>query len=328
MTRGSIHTLAGSRGDGTVFVSDCRMPDIPERYTPSYARVVTPLGPGQTAYFRRGTGLDSALVVGAFDVDADSVMAAILAPTAGGRTERPWQIGLKAYQLDASLLPVDSFARLEWRAPVRRWTTAMPAPWDSMIAGMEVFIPPDSTVGRDSTIAGGVLGRARFVLRPPAGPRQRVRLSDLLFYAAAPDPLTGLEGTTGALARALGSVVLRDVGSVGVFWEAYGVQPGESVAFQLRVRTMRLDGGIASRVWRRLAGGGGRPVTIEWTEIRRGTSVPAGEAESPIWPRSLTLHLEHLAPGDYEMTLRAVVKGQEPVAVIRTFAVQNTAPGR
>jgi hypothetical protein len=69
-------------------------------------------------------------------------------------------------------------------------------------------------------------------------------------------------------------------------------------------------------------------VTIEWTEIRRGTSVPAGEAESPIWPRSLTLHLEHLAPGDYEMTLRAVVKGQEPVAVIRTFAVQNTAPGR
>jgi hypothetical protein len=121
---------------------------------------------------------------------------------------------------------------------------------------------------------------------------------------------------------------LRDVESVGVFWEAYGVQPGESVAFQLRVRAMRLDGGIATRVWRRLAGGGGPPVTIEWAESRRRTSVAAGEAESPIWPRSLTLHLGHLASGDYELTLRAVVQGQAPVAVTRTFAVQNTAAGR
>jgi hypothetical protein len=131
-----------------------------------------------------------------------------------------------------------------------------------------------------------------------------------------------------SLSRALGSLVLRDAVSVGVFWEVYGVQPGESALFQLSVSAVRLDGGIARRVLRRLTGGVGAPVTIEWTESRR-SSAAAGEAQSPIWPRSLTLQqLGHLQPGDYEMTLRTVVRGQAPVTVTRTFVVQRTAAGR
>lgn len=229
------------------------------RYAPAYANGFAEPAT-QLAAFRRG---DSALVVAAWDLSADSLLGA--AP-------------LRAALL---LQPAADSAPATARDPAARavGTLVLQAPWHRALLALEMV---------DS--AGTRAARHRVTLDLP--PRaEGLQLSDLLLYRVDGPVEATLESV---LPHAIATNVVHGA-RVGVFWETYGLRAGGepvSVAMTLRrvgapfVRRAAEALGLADRA---------SPLRVQWRE--------QPDARTGIAARVLTVDLSSLAPGRYLLRL-------------------------
>jgi hypothetical protein len=187
-TRAALDPAAAREEDFTLHAARPR-----ERYAPSYAKAFT--APAhQAAVFRRG---DTALVVAAYDLTADTVFA-----------QAPLAAALVLAR-DERTRPV--VARRD-HAPPRGVLHAAGA-WAPLVLSLEVTMPERHHVAR-----------ARYGWRPPAAER-RVSLSDLLLFAADDSLPMTLEQ---AAPHALGSRAVPSDRQLGLYWELYGLGAGGS----------------------------------------------------------------------------------------------------
>ncbi|HTR79729.1 MAG TPA: hypothetical protein VMH39_16550 [Gemmatimonadaceae bacterium] len=304
----ALHTAAGG--------SDCERqfaePRAPERFTPTYAATVVPLPDRQVAYFRRGARGDSALLVAAVDLPSGAKAAA-----AAGDSRRSAAVGFFAYgRASAGGPPLDSARVIDSVAPARgRWTTALPVAWDSALVGIELLA--GGTRG-DS----GFLARTRFGVAPPPEPAQRVGLSDILIYSPDSGAPKVLSGPGGAITRALGTTTLAGVKRIGLYWEAYGLAPGESGEVELHLVA---DPVVLSRVQRLLRalrlGAHQTSIRIAWRDPGGDAGGPDGALSANVG-RATALDLGAIAPGPYHLELTFRVPGQLPVTVSRAIQIQ------
>ncbi|MGH7677839.1 MAG: hypothetical protein ACRENU_05185 [Gemmatimonadaceae bacterium] len=165
----------------------------------------------------------------------------------------------------------------------------------------------------DSTAA---MGRSRYGVVPPSAlaelPRGEIGLSDLaLFETQANAPATLNE----LLNVMLPSTTVPRGARLGVFWEAYGVRPGDTV--DVKIRVQREDRGILRGIaaLAGLASDEKDAVEISWREPQPGLVGRAfDEAGTPVQSRAITLGLAALDPGKYSVAL-TVTPLRAPAAV-------------
>jgi hypothetical protein len=272
----SMHAVehAGHLTDGDWQLND---PRAHMGYAPSYARTVHEI-PHQIAIFRRG---DSALVVAAWDGRADTTLI--------GR------------RLDAALALVEEgrpavVARQTGVSLVGR--IAATAPIDSGIASLELFAAADRRAAR-----------ARVGL--PPGMIDGLALSSLLLYSpgdASPDSLGAVSGD------ALPSDVVTGARAVGVFWEAYGVQPSAGpVEFALSVEQIDVDWMHRAAATIHLADPAAE-LRVRWEEV------PAMKAG--IAARGIRLDLSRLRAGRYRIELTVTSVGGGTAVATRDVHVE------
>lgn len=248
-----------------------------ERYAPAYAATFSVLEPA-FATFQRG---ESTLVVGTYDVSRDTLYR---------RASR-----------EAALV----LARDERSAPVVvRHPEAGPsgvlvavAPWQPAMLSLELRAPE-----------GGAAARVRErppALAPAAG---ALTLSGILLFEPA-DSLP--EGLAVALTRPHIGGITRGA-RIGLYWEAYGLAPGEDVATAVTVTPER--NGWLRRVAAtlRLAPRQGS-VRVEW---REGARLEQGRA-----PRALVLDLAGLAAGRYRIDIAVSAAGRAEATSSRRVEV-------
>jgi hypothetical protein len=306
----AVRAFANATGQFSPGGEECRVPEMPDRFTPSYADSVRTLAEHQHAFFRRGARGDSATWVTAFLVASDSLLERAAAVPSG----ELWRFGLKGYRNVGQLAPPrDSVERRETLPPRPEWRSSLGVAWDSLIVGAEVLTPRSSAHDR-------ILGRSRFVARPPSGPDQRVRMSDLLLHRITDVTPVALEGQNGAAALMLPTTRLARPSRIGVFWETYGTQPGEQVRCQLEVKPIRIERGFGERL-RRVISLSGRDggMRVEWTEWTPRDSSSHGSFGA--WSQSRALDISALRPGDYDLVVSVIAADQQPFRVVRRFSI-------
>lgn len=217
------------------------------RYAPRYARRgFGGLPHHQVARFRRG---DSALVVGAWDVERD----------------RDWGSG--AVRVALALADTTGPRHLVRRDSMpRRGAVAVLAPAVPTLLGLEVFGPAQERAGRERR------GLEPLSVRAP--------LSDLLLLREGAGAAPTLDAV---LADALGSRRVRAGGRVGLYWESYlPASPTAPAAVSL-VAT-RLSTGRLERMRGALrVGSAARPVAVSFQDQGRPDGQP-GRSLGVSWP--------------------------------------------
>jgi len=250
-----------------------------ERYSPHYGRFTGELDHTR-AHFKRG---DSTLVAVAVDLSSHDELGGV-----------PKIAGL-VFSKDESDQPY----RLLDNQSRDRYTFLARRPSGRDLVSLEV-IPEDlvarSRYGLDSSWSEG-----------------GVELSDLLIY----EPTGSREPATVHEAAALmRGIRLWEMGAeVGIYWELYGVLPGQDVRMSLRATGT--DGGFLSSLGRALGVSTPDRTEVTWT------FTPGSEAAW--YARSITVDLEGLEPGPILIELEAFVSGQDPAK--RTFQIFVGPPG-
>ena len=248
----------------------------PAGYAPSFARSVHEL-PAQIAVFRRG---DSALVVAAWDARKDTTML--------GRSLQSALVLAHDDSIDG--ITVDSAAHTVGRATVIGRI-------DSGLVSLELRAPADKRAARLR------VGVATHDSLPFA-------LSDLLLYSApgAPTALADVRDS------ALTSTVVPGSRTVGVYWEAYGLDaPIAQVRYTLSVQQVGV--GWMHRAAERLHLTD--PTTglrVQWEEVPQRTNGIAG--------RAVRLDLSRLRSGTYHMELAAHMDGRAAAVASREIIVR------
>jgi hypothetical protein len=248
-----------------------------ERYAPGYAARFRLLEPA-FATFRRG---ESTLVVGTYDVSRDTLY----------RRARP----------DAALV----LARDERSAAVvvrqndagASGVLVAVAPWQPAMVTLELRAPE-----------AGAAARVRErppTLSPSAG---AVALSGILLFEPA-DTLPA--GLANALTRPHVGGVARGE-RIGLYWEAYGLAPGEDIATAVTVTPERNSWLRRVAATLRLAPRKGS-VRVEW---REGARLEQGRA-----PRALVLDLAGLAAGRYRIDIAVSAAGRAEATTSRRVDV-------
>lgn len=164
----------------------------------------------------------------------------------------------------------------------------------------------DYVVGLEVLSGEGVGWYREFVRSlAPSGPE----LSDLLLYGprAEVEPDSLLE----AAGLMLSSLTISGEGSLGVFWEVYGADPGQEMTFELALQE-EAQGGVVGRLTRIIPGAGQAAYgPVRWTEEASGTTHAT----------NLRLELENLEPGDYQLVLNVEWEGQEKMQRSRRVKV-------
>lgn len=245
-------------------------------YAPPYATHFAEMD-HQLAVFRRGA---RAVVVAAYDLDADSVPAgapveAALAmardATEEPRVERAYWTGARG-TLRAEVAPEPLVVSVEARA----------------------------RVDEDRRV-----GRARRAL--PLGPApEGVSLSDVLLLAGH----TSLPETLDAAApMARGSHRVRAGERLGLFWEVYGVPAGaDTLVVSVTVERQGRPGWLRRVAQRVGLAGEGNPVQVRWRQESDG---------QPVLARSLAIAVPDLKPGEYSLVLSVAPSGGGPAATAR-----------
>ena len=217
------------------------------RYAPRYApRGFVELS-HQIARFRRG---DSAVVVGAYDVE----------------TDRDWGSGV----VQVGLALADSTGpryRVQRASLPRRGAVAVVAPAAPSLMSLEVL--GNANQGRAA--------RARYGITPlePTAP-----LSDILLLRKGAGATPSLDGV---LADALGTTRIRSGGTVGFYWESYlGASP--SAPAEVSLTATRLNTSLAERTRSALrVGSRVRPVAVNFQDTGRPDRLP-GRTLTVNWP--------------------------------------------
>ena len=237
-----------------------------ERYAPLYAKTFEALTPDITV-FRRG---ESTLVVVAYDLSRDTV----------------WR-----QQPDLSRVVV--LARDEGLPPVlaragdsnRKGVMVAQAPWPATIVGFEVTQPGTLHVGR---------ARLALAQRTPS----LVGTSGLLVF----DPVDSVPGDLSAvLSLAHGSATVAAGGRIGLYWEVYGLTPGEPVETQVSVTPRHT--GLLRRVgsWFGL-GKRSRETELSWHE--------STDPETGMIHRAVIVDVSSLDPGRYGVSVTIAARGR------------------
>lgn len=260
-------------------------PPVIARYAPPYARTLHMLR-HQQAMFRRG---DSALVALAWSVDGDAALS-----------RGPRSVTL-------ALVPRDSAgAVLAQRREVgTRGVLTATAPWGPLLMSAEVHAP-------DAQAAS----RARYGVRPPEAVGTRVVLSDLLFFEpygnfprSVPEVLPHMHPT---------EIVQADR-KLGVYWEAYGTQPGESMRLTLTVAKEVGERGLLQRGLQALN------LAREATPVKLIVEEPAARGTTTT-ARGVELDITTLSPGAYVVQLEVAVAGQYVIRAERRMQVAEVSP--
>ncbi|MBA3917216.1 MAG: hypothetical protein C0516_01360 [Gemmatimonas sp.] len=166
-----------------------------------------------------------------------------------------------------------------------------------------------------------LFGRSRFGVRPPAAlsalAAGQLDISAPVFYDAArggtpPD-------APGMFPHMLATTMLRQGDRIGIFWETYGVTPGDSVQFRVAIeRTTRP--GFLQRIGEvtRLRDVPLRALGIAWRDPDTRTTMSEGPS---IMPRAISLDLGDLEPGEYRVVVEARARDGQPVRSERALTI-------
>jgi hypothetical protein len=312
----NLHTgrAPGLAGIDSSFDGQRALVPPPERHTPSYVAAVRTFPGWQVAFFKRG---DSALLVAAFDSAPSTPLESMPGTTKPviGESSTAAVFAFANFTPDAAM-PRDSFTLRMSGAPRGRWVGSFTTPWDSLLLGLELLSEPvDAGVPRSGR---GVLSRARFAAAPPRN-TSPILLSDLLVMETASTLPAALDGPDGAMARALGTTDVTGRETIGLFWEVYGLAPGDSVAVALTVRGELIrEDSWTDRVFG-LFGGRSREIpasSIGWRD-RIASEAVAGGA----WAKAVDFSLRGLEPGHYQLMLTVTKRGQPPASVVRAITI-------
>jgi hypothetical protein len=152
----------------------------------------------------------------------------------------------------------------------------------------------------------GGIGWHREVVSPllPQGPE----LSDLLLFR--PSAEVQPDSLLQAASLMLGSNTVRRSSGMGVYWETYGIPPGTMLELELGLR--RDAGGITSRLSWMIPGGSQEGYgPVRWTE----------EAQADTHSGTVSLDIQNLDPGEYELVLTVRWPGQPDLVRSRTVRV-------
>ena len=233
----------------------------------------------QTAYFR---GEGSARLVAALDIRHNELL------------QRAGAVGA-AVVLSAG--PGDNAGIHRTPLPARPDVFLIAAPRDSMLLSLEA-------------IGIGVgAARARFGAGPPAMPASGIALSDILVLD---QPLSDVTVLDTAAAYAASHLRVPRGGSVGLYWETYGVGPADTVIFTLSVAERRL-GSALWRMGQALGVLSPDSSQVEWADSRR--------AGGRITGQSVVLDLSGLAKGTHVIRLAARRAGGDRVTVSRVIDI-------
>jgi len=261
------------------------IPPVHARYAPAFARRLLPLD-HQSGLFRRG---DSALVVVAWSVAGDTRLS-----TAAHTGKVTSALVLTRGEEDDAATAVatvhDSTGRL-------MATTV----WGSMLMSAEIAAPDDS-----------ILARARYGVRRSDSPASRIQVSDMVLYEPYQDTPTSAEE---ALPHMLTSERVAEGSRVGIFWEAYQVDPrGEGIDVSITVVPENPSGAgwlqRGLRALRRVREA--QPVTVGMRDFARG---------APVTARAVEVDLSTLTPGRYLLQLELDAGPGNVVTVTRAVTV-------
>ena len=247
-------------------------PPVIGRYAPPYARRLIALE-HQQAMFRRG---DSALLVMAYDVSA--------VPGLGTAAHRRAAMVVTPGEQPAPRMTSKD------NAPAGG-TMSVSGAWGALLFSGEVW-------AADSN----VVARARYGVHPPYAVGTRVTVSDLLFYKPSGAPPTTVEE---ALALALPTERVRSSAPLGVYWEAYGTDPGgESMKLTVTVvREVEETAGFLNRKNKALR------LVRQATPVSISTQDMSARGRT-ISPRAVQLNISTLKKGAYIVQLEIAIEGQ------------------
>jgi len=251
-----------------------QLPPVMGRYAPPYATSLVPLE-HQRAVFKRG---DSAIVVMAYDTKGTKAV--------DGAKLRAGLVVTRAEEMPREFVAVRDSAPASGVLTVR-------APWAPLLMSAEVAAPERKAVAR-----------ARYGVGPMRGPQLRVVLSDLLFYRSYGSFPASVEEVA---PHALPTERVHANEKLGVYWEAYGTDPGgEKIKVSLivaRETPEEEDVGFFKRLARSLRlSRGTTPVSVGVDDVSaRGGTTSA---------RAIELDISTLTKGAYIVQLELSVAGQ------------------
>ncbi len=265
------------------------VPPVRARYAPAYARHLIPLQ-HQSGLFRRG---DSALVVVAWSVAGNERLE-----SAARHGEITSALVLTRGEESDAVVVNGSTQGSSGHIMAR-------SAWGSMLMSMEVAAPAEST-----------LARARYGVHRTDSQASRIQISDLVLYAPYDDTPKSAEE---ALPHMLPSERVSAGSRVGIFWEAYQVDPGgEGIDVSITVAPENTSGGgwlaRGLRALRRVREA--KPVTVGMRDFARG---------APVTARAVEVDLSTLTAGRYLLQLELDAGPGNVVRVERTLTVTGNS---
>jgi hypothetical protein len=196
-----------------------------------------------------------------------------------------------------------------------RFGTMRPRP---IVVGLELS-------GESAPAVRAEWSRTRFGLIPPGALNTldsgSVALSQPVLFAVSqgtPTPSSARE----VLPLMLGSTEVRVGSRIGVFWEAYGVRPGDSVQFRVGIEP-KSGPGVLRRIGAVLqitdAPNGG--VAVAWRDPSEAVRSIPGPGSVSVFPRSLVLNLSQLGAGEYRLQVSIVVSGRTTARSERDISI-------
>ncbi len=223
---------------------------------------------------------------------------------------------------------------------------------DSLVVHLFTTTSPDSVVEKramqrlqpTTVVQSPLPSHPMVVSLELTSPRPRTAISRVRFGAVPPKPLTDMKvgdidisrGTilrpveagaeppsdpAAALADMAGSTTVR-VGRIGIYWETYGIGPGDTVDVSVSVsrpRERSTLGELGSLVG--LGGPKTEGLTIAWREPSSDHNVTTIPGRIPIQGRELTLDLSHIEPGYWTLTVSVARPGKPAVSRDHEFRI-------
>ena len=169
--------------------------------------------------------------------------------------------------------------------------------------------------------------RTRFGITPPATlatmAAGEIAISPPVLLRAPAEGETPETNPAEALDLMFGSTVFSTMGRVGVYWETYGVDRGDTVDVTLRVAPQRAPQGLLRRLGTRLGilASASDGIAVTWREPLPGRVVTTLPGAHPIQARNVTLDLSRLTAGDYTVSVSVARPGGSPISAARDFSI-------